>query len=101
MDRLGALKDARNLIQSGWTRGDFYKNGRYCAMGAVKEVVESDDSARSFDFFYLLDYLSDILINDLESDYMSLSEWNDSQKSKKPVLELYDRAINKMESGDE
>lgn len=97
VDNLQVLKEARGLIQEGWTRGHYKRDGRYCAMGAIIEAVQNSD-VESHQYITLVDMLTN-RIN--EEGMVPLSRWNDEQKTKKPVLELFDDVIEEMENDDD
>lgn len=92
-----ALRRARRLVDGGWTRGKFSvkRDGKtcYCALGAIS-VGGGAPCAR----FPLPGEVSDRAWEVMAecSDFKfkaMLSRWNDAQKSKRPVLTAFDRAI--------
>ena len=99
------LIGAKALIQKGWTRGSFFNDGRYCLDGALMQAGGSDvrgDMVKhgSIDENRILakaeGYLYSVLNNYQTS--MSIISFNDQQKTKKPVLDLLTKAIERLEN---
>lgn len=94
MTTLDILRKARALIAKGWTRRA-YERGRgtktrYCSSGAIRAVVGTTADPR-------FNEASDVVERESGMTY-GLPAWNDRQKSKKPVLAAFDRAIKKLET---
>ena len=95
------LKTARTKLASGWIQGDFARdaNGKivssisadavcWCTAGALRSLQNDGDwiGARI------------ALLTELGSDGM-LSTWNDDPcRTQKEVLELFDKAIRRLEN---
>jgi hypothetical protein len=88
------LREAKALIERGWTRGESSRDGRVCALGALAMALRGDPNAA----LYGRDYrdISRIFEQVIGDD--TLYEWNDRQPSKKPVLAAFDRAIELAEA---
>lgn len=125
-DTLRALKEARGLVERGWTQGvtarDRHGEGcwahsplaaQWCAVGAASAATYDDpvDDGRTT-FSAVLDALTGALgdLWDVEKKEFAppwfavevLSKWNDSPgRSKNEVLRLYDRAIELCELVEE
>lgn len=85
------LREARALIERGWTRGEFERAGRVCLLGAVNRVAPVITLRIA-----CLDTLSEV-ISGVPYWGSALAQWNDAQPSKKPVLAAFDKAIELAE----
>jgi len=85
--RLEHLTKARQYVAEGWTRGEFEKDGRVCAFGALNKAVHGSATASSG-----VGVLADLFEKYIPGGGI-ISVWNDRQKSKKPVLAVFDKAI--------
>lgn len=95
------LTDARSvLVEHGWTKYFYAKDGRgsyvkpdnpsaveFCVVGAL---MRANRHAKQHAYFTLLNTVGD--------RFVTLSEWNDKQRSVKPVLAAIDRAIANLEA---
>jgi hypothetical protein len=90
------LREAKALIERGWTRGESSRDGRVCALGALATALRGDPNRA----LYGPDY-RDIsrIFDQIISEDDTLYEWNDRQPSKKPVLAAFDKAIELAEAG--
>lgn len=114
------LVDTRNIIEGGWTRGAFvrqsngksvaFKNehgARYCLTGACRWATITSGSWSQRDIFVRV-RMENYLRRTLESDPItfkykegSLETWNDEVATKKLVLRLIERTVERLESGEE
>lgn len=91
------LRKARALIDIGWTKGASARNKRHestsclapnaicwCIGGAIDRAAAELD-VDSFEAY-----------NALGMDLDAIIAFNDSQPSKKPILALFDRALEKL-----
>ena len=103
------LRRAKKLIEGGWTRGNYavYKDGRevgnwatvdpdkarFCLIGALDhaclDVLGRDPG---YPISNVIRQRVDRAIESTGSND-GITAWNDSRKSKKPVLEVLDKAI--------
>ena len=100
MTELEVLKEARRLIQKGWTRGVAERRGRYCLLGAVVQAtrgcpyLQDQPLLQARVIVKLMWATRNVAAwDDAWNVGGNLEAWNDAQKSKKPVLELVDRLI--------
>lgn len=123
MNTLEALKEARRLVEGGWTQRFAARNAAgescwvdsplavaYCATGAASAATWDDPVADEATLFSavieaLTGALSDLWeveIKEYDPPWNSieaLTRWNDSPgRSKNEVLRLYDRAIELVEA---
>lgn len=84
------LREARALIERGWTRGEFQRGERYCAVGAICEA------AADYGEYELM--RKALWAAEPRSKAMGMPNWNDAQSSKKPVLAAFDKAIELAEA---
>jgi broad specificity phosphatase PhoE len=84
-----SLRKARALVEKGWTRGESYRDGRVCMVGALAAVIRGNPEAM------LVGVESGAALKALQQATREtiVWRWNDRQPSKKPVLEAFDRAI--------
>ena len=88
------LREARALIERGWTRGESCRDGRVCSLGALALVMRGDPNAA----LYGRDYRAiSRIFEQIIGEDVTLCEWNDRQPSKKPVLAAFDKAIELAE----
>lgn len=90
------LRKARALIEHGWTRGSLAKTEH------GQQVDSLDPRARRFCAVGALDRVGGLdcyrhLASVLPPGVKKVADFNDAQRSKKPVLGLYDRAIARAE----
>lgn len=92
MTTLQVLRKARALIAKGWCRYEFRKviAGRrhYCSLGAIRDACGKNLQLRN-------DSVNAVL--DVVNPELTMTEWNDSQHDKRPVLRAFDKAIRKLE----
>ncbi len=92
--RLAVLRDARALIIDGWCRNDFYKliggQAHYCATGAVIKSVTPRIPNQPL-VTAAIDSLRDTIA------YTNVQDWNDSQRSKEPIIQAFDMTIARLE----
>ncbi len=92
------LRKARGLIAVGWTRSGRYHIRRrgvdcYCIYGATYAAAGGFDGPN-------VDAATSILFQECERAYrMPPVSFNDAQRTRKPVLALFDRAIAKAKEG--
>lgn len=84
------LREARKLIERGWTRHELERGNRRCIVGAVYSAIPEVVGRRA-----CLDWLQMAVDVKTQAD---LAEWNDSCPSKKPVLAAFDKAIELAEA---
>ena len=99
---LDILKEARDLLNKGWTKGMYTDmNGAYCAVGALRQVATGD---------YGLEHVVPMLFECIPNHPSEFREWwnqwdeivsfNDRlSTAKEDVLALFDCAIQKAEAG--
>jgi hypothetical protein len=89
------LREARALIERGWTRGESYRDGRVCSLGALATVLTGDPNAALYgrEYTQIARIFAQII-----GEEDALYEWNDAQKSKRPVLAAFDKAIELAEA---
>lgn len=84
------LREARALIERGWTRNVFRRGSRYCAIGAVNSAIHGNayeiPGAQIWDDAYEL-------LKSATGEAIPVTDWNDVQPSKRPVLAAFDKAI--------
>lgn len=98
----GALREARGVLERGWTQGSFARDANaysvssknpdatcWCAAGAIQKVVGCPEA------YFIWDAISDVLHDETGQ---TISEFNDSQKTVEPVLEVFDRFIAEWEA---
>jgi hypothetical protein len=96
------LVKARALVAKGWTKNSYAKTAkgdpvdwddpkacRFCATGAVYRAVGAYDTRIGMRTFALLD--GHPRMKDFDNDIVA---FNDSQKTKKPVLQIFDDLID-------
>lgn len=76
------LDEARALIERGWCRDTLSKGGRFCAVGAILRVTGAQFPGCTVEADYIRKAIGEQAIHD----------WNDRQKSKKPVIEAFRKA---------
>lgn len=101
-DVKAVLKKARALIDIGWTKGTYARNQRHeptaeCSRAAICWCVYGALIRASSELHVPLSPAIDILYKHLEPEYGGLADFNDAQPSKKPVLALFDRALEKLD----
>ena len=87
------LAEARKLIERGWTRGSFRQGSRFCALGAVRQVTTENGLTKK-NFAVRIDCY-DALSQAIGTSIgwpSDIANWNDEQKSKKPVTEAFRKA---------
>jgi hypothetical protein len=73
------LNEAANLIEhEGWTRGDYFREGRFCLLGAISEEADAKQYSPAC---ALVQRVVDVRLYG-----GSLANWNDAQRTKKPVV---------------
>lgn len=95
---IDVLERAKARIQKGWTRHRYRApSGNkdtcgVCAMGAVNWALSGDPntSPHTWQVERHLNWALD------HTEYTGIIRFNDAQKSKKPVIALFDRAIAKL-----
>ena len=80
------LDEARALIEKGWARDAYRKDGRYCAIGAIRAAVNGDPFEWSEEA-----YAAERLFAKAVGTCATLA-WNDRQKSKYPVIAAFKKA---------
>lgn len=89
---LRILRRARDLIAAGWTRGRLQRQYagqvRYCAIGALEEAAAYEGKSK---------LIGDRIGSAMQPDGLYIVTFNDGLRSKKPVLEVFDEAIARME----
>jgi hypothetical protein len=93
---LEVLKEARALIARGWCKGDYCNTdgSKVCVLGAINKVINGDPRNESCPVG-LKKVKRDVelsLLKNCPAAY-NLSEFNDSRKSKRAVLKVFDKAI--------
>jgi len=93
------LREARALIERGWTRGALERDGRVCMVGAVNMSLCGDAYWQLADTRCPEHRVRDAMWALLEDATGTpwLGDWNDKAKSKRPVLAAFDRAIELAE----
>lgn len=100
---LAVLKRARAKIVQGWCRGCYAVDShgcsvlpqgsaacRWCAVGAIQAAANGDDD---------MAWVAQAAVADcLSTGDMSITRFNDTQVTSEPVLDLFDRAIERLES---
>lgn len=103
---IAILKRSAKLIEKGWARGWFAKDKygkivdhfsdpravKFCAVGAIRRAsndvkASKEDMARAR---IALEFHLGLVT-------YSIVEWNDKQKSKKPVIEAFNAAAESLE----
>lgn len=100
---LAVLKRARAMIVRGWCQGTYACDAdgvrvqpnsdmacRWCAAGAVRATAGGDAC--------LAEATMSLLAICLPRGRASVTGFNDSQDTKRPVLALFDRAIKRLEA---
>ena len=100
------LKRAKNLIKKGWTQDAYARNVdgtkveptdpdavKFCMRGALYRACRDFDSEISMSRTY--DYLHKIHYKDDKS--LSLVDINDGAKTKKEVIDVFDKLIEYVE----
>jgi len=89
------LREARALIERGWTRGTLERDGRVCAVGAISKALTGDASRGLY-----AEGAPPVAfaVEDVVGAHGWLGDWNDKQKSKKSVLAAFDKAIELAEA---
>src|SRR5580698_2985899 len=82
LDRLAQKLDGGNK----WTRGRYYRNGRYCLLGAL-QAIRCSRVARQMTVAYLSDAIEDFCGTPL-----TIVQFNDSRHSFTEVREVIGRA---------
>jgi hypothetical protein len=95
------LRKARALVERGWTRGQYCRDGRYCLAGAIKKAFSGDANSTFNEADPVGKAVGAIVIQAIgkpRAEVGTLYRWNDAQKSKHSVLMVLDRAIELAES---
>lgn len=98
MNALAVLKKARALIAKGWTKGVLRERRahgrvRYCVTGATAAASGGDCAAEAAADRLLVESLP----FGFRRGVVGVQIFNDTRKSKRPVLALFDRAIKRAE----
>lgn len=90
------LDEARALIEKGWCRGAFNRRGCYCSLGAIAQATtgEPDPDTEAFPINYLYSGSVRYLTAAAHCSSGFIADWNDRQKSKKPVIDAFKRAAS-------
>jgi hypothetical protein len=93
------LREARALIERGWTRGELERGGRVCVLGAIHKATQlpDDDWFLSPPNLRLRCWETFAIAAGVNSRPFCIANWNDKQPSKKPVLATFDKAIELAE----
>lgn len=90
------LREARKLIEQGWTKGWFVEQHEadgpicYCVYGALNQVVVGDAEADTTE----TDAAAKLLGRAVGQTFLSLATWNDApERTQAEVLAAFDRAI--------
>jgi hypothetical protein len=85
---------SRDLIVKGWTRETGERDGRYCSLGAIGKV-RSSPSVTYEAYTQARGLLATVVGVDrtIETEFDAIVRFNDRQKTKKPVVEAFNRAI--------
>lgn len=95
-DTLQILRDAKSLIERGWTTKNWEYRGRFCAVGAVRKVSGEGYRPSNEAVKVLASVVPDYTAFHTPVDIVTY--FNDRQTSKKPVLDAFDRAIARAET---
>lgn len=96
------LKDARKLIEKGWTRGQNVRYGgtkkaRYCLLGAIEEA-SADAHEWNAEWSKYYDTLESLRPTVARHNVIGVVDYNDEiAKSKKDVLKFIDEAVAELE----
>lgn len=103
---LKVLKKMRSLIQKGWTKGAYARDKKnkdvvptsksarkWCLMGAYTKAYSTVDAYIDFEVISRLDHI----MMKRRTKHLVLAQYNDAQKTKKPVISLIDKAIEDIE----
>lgn len=104
-DVKAVLRKARALIDIGWTKGTYARNQRHeptdeCGPSAICWCVYGALIRASSELKAPLSSSIDILWKHLDPEYGGLAAFNDAQPSKKPVLALFDRTLEKLDEAN-
>lgn len=101
---VNGLKLAHEIIDAGWIKGTFFKDGCYCAEGALKKAFGGDENTVSIyidDHDNLMQYLEAAirLEEEIEREgFYSIASFNDAQKDKQKVLDVFSKIIQDIEN---
>lgn len=90
------LREARALIERGWTQGNYVEEGCYCALGAIGMAVVGNPTAPSFMCGYpAISGVVRALGLPLGLRTSSgVADWNDApDRTQAEVLAVFDKAI--------
>lgn len=111
------LKTARGYIEAGWTRTKYYRDGRCCLLGAVALAIDPKVDKYRINDIASSQVATDVLFplrlvyedggfdgirpsdgyDEFATGRVNFAAVNDAQKTKKPILEWFDKAIKLAE----
>lgn len=78
------LELGRHRIETRWGQGAFTKDGRYCAIGAVRYNTGTDGITR---------YGAQCLLRKVVPGSNQIEDYNDNVENNEPIIKMYNDAI--------